>query len=67
MLVLVSAYMSWLRPLVPYQRLRKLVDRTIHLHYKLKPLNPVFDKNWKVLLEAKKELLEAEPPTDHRN
>jgi hypothetical protein len=56
MLVLVSAYKSWLKPLVDYPRLIRLMERTIILHQRLSPLSRVFRINYQVLREAQKEL-----------
>jgi hypothetical protein len=57
MLVLVSAYKSWLKPLVDFPRLVRLMERTIILHQRLSPLSRVFRINYQVLREAQKELM----------
>ncbi|KAF2436317.1 hypothetical protein EJ08DRAFT_234591 [Tothia fuscella] len=56
-LVLVCAYKSWLSPLVSKEILERLMKRTILLHQGLRPLSPVFDRNYQVLKEAEKQLL----------
>lgn len=52
MLTLTAAYLSWLRPLVPVDRLIEALKRTIQLLDSLSALSPVFRKHTDVLRHA---------------
>jgi hypothetical protein len=57
MLVLVAVCKSWLAPLVRKDIVIELMERTIVLHQKLRPLAPVFQTNLRILQYANEELL----------